>query len=256
MVTPQVQSKLWLDTGLMVFFGSSIDAQAHSHNAIQITWPIKKQSLILNGNEINTACIIAANQSHSLSLEQGWILLIEPQSSLGELISQSLTGQNFKLLDLEPDDAQIEIELSASIQTVLSSLKAIWQAIDIELSSIGFANSSTHLDRRINQLVQSLDQCFISECVKPESWLAEAVAQSLALSESRFLHLFKQEMKIAWRPYLLWRRLLCAANVIQRGRSATEAAHIAGFSDSAHLSRTFKKMFGTTIRQAQQGLFK
>lgn len=29
-----------------------------------------------------------------------------------------------------------------------------------------------------------------------------------------------------------------------RGSSLTEAAHVAGFADSAHLSRTFRSMFG------------
>ena len=29
-----------------------------------------------------------------------------------------------------------------------------------------------------------------------------------------------------------------------RGASLTEAAHLAGFADSAHLSRTFRAMFG------------
>ena len=77
----------------------------------------------------------------------------------------------------------------------------------------------------------------------------DTLADELNLSESRFLHLFKAEMNIAWRPYLLWRRLLCAINSLQRGLSATEAAHVAGFSDSAHLSRTFRNNFGMTIRQ-------
>ena len=70
------------------------------------------------------------------------------------------------------------------------------------------------------------------------------------------VHLFKQEMRIPWRPYLLWRRLLCAIAFMHKGGSATAAAYQAGFSDSAHLSRTFKSMFGITIRQAQASFSK
>ena len=72
----------------------------------------------------------------------------------------------------------------------------------------------------------------------------------MALSESRFLHLFSQELGITWRPYLLWRRMMCAIQAIINNSSATEAAHLAGFSDSAHLSRTFRTTFGMTITQA------
>ncbi|NRA25432.1 MAG: hypothetical protein HRU08_13375, partial [Oleispira sp.] len=56
--------KLWLDTGLLIIFGSSIDAQEHSHNAIQIIWPMGHQSLLLSGAEYDSACIIAAGQAH------------------------------------------------------------------------------------------------------------------------------------------------------------------------------------------------
>jgi len=35
-----------------------------------------------------------------------------------------------------------------------------------------------------------------------------------------------------------------AVEIFAGGGSLTEAAHRAGFSDSAHLSRTFRRMFG------------
>jgi len=42
----------------------------------------------------------------------------------------------------------------------------------------------------------------------------------------------------------------CAIAAIAKGASATDAAHLAGFSDSAHLSRTFRRFFGMSLRQA------
>jgi AraC-like DNA-binding protein len=38
--------------------------------------------------------------------------------------------------------------------------------------------------------------------------------------------------------------LVRAIEVYAEGKSLTEAAHQAGFSDSAHFSRTFKRTFG------------
>ncbi|HUL98536.1 MAG TPA: helix-turn-helix domain-containing protein [Mycobacterium sp.] len=43
---------------------------------------------------------------------------------------------------------------------------------------------------------------------------------------------------------LLWLRLVDAIGALSGGASLTDAAHRTGFSDSAHLSRTFRRMFG------------
>ena len=48
----------------------------------------------------------------------------------------------------------------------------------------------------------------------------------------------------SFRAYLLWTRLNVAIQFAMAGRSWTEAAHAAGFADSAHLTRTFRRMFG------------
>ncbi len=49
-----------------------------------------------------------------------------------------------------------------------------------------------------------------------------------------------------FRAYVLWLRLEIALSAYVDGKSLTEAAYAGGFADSAHLSRTFKKMFGIT----------
>ncbi|MBN2435788.1 MAG: helix-turn-helix transcriptional regulator [Spirochaetes bacterium] len=77
-------------------------------------------------------------------------------------------------------------------------------------------------------------------------------ADYVNLSESRLIHLFSEEVGIPIRRYLLWKKLYLAMQTIFEGKDFTYAAHQAGFSDSAHLSRTFKKMFGLTL----QNLFK
>lgn len=70
------------------------------------------------------------------------------------------------------------------------------------------------------------------------------IAAELGLSESRLTHLFKQETGVSFRRYLLWLRLGDAMARALSGAPLTEAAHASGFSDSAHLSRTCREMFG------------
>jgi AraC family transcriptional regulator len=73
--------------------------------------------------------------------------------------------------------------------------------------------------------------------------LAE-LATAVHLSPSRLAHRFREATGVPVRRFILWRRLRAAGENAMRGSSLTEAAHAAGFADSAHLSRTFRSMFG------------
>jgi AraC-like DNA-binding protein len=61
------------------------------------------------------------------------------------------------------------------------------------------------------------------------------------------IHLFTEQIGIPLRRYVLWLRLMTAVQFAVQGESLTEAAHRAGFSDSAHLCRTFRRMYGITL---------
>jgi AraC family transcriptional regulator len=71
-----------------------------------------------------------------------------------------------------------------------------------------------------------------------------AMASAANLSPDRFRHLFMRETGVGFRAYLLWQRLDRALAAYVGGNSLTESACIGGFADSAHFSRTFKRMFG------------
>jgi AraC-like DNA-binding protein len=72
----------------------------------------------------------------------------------------------------------------------------------------------------------------------------EQVAREVFLSPSRFAHLFSAEIGVPFRRYLLWRKLSTAMQQFGRGENLSAAAHSAGFADSAHLTRTWVRMFG------------
>ena len=77
------------------------------------------------------------------------------------------------------------------------------------------------------------------------------VAKVICLSPGRTRHLFVQQTGLPFRTYLLWLRLTRAVELFGGGASLTEAAaHSAGFADSAHFSRTFRRMFGIVAAAA------
>jgi AraC-like DNA-binding protein len=70
------------------------------------------------------------------------------------------------------------------------------------------------------------------------------LARRVHLSPSRFAHLFREQLGLPVRNYLLWRRLVFALSRLQQGQSITTAAYESGFSDGAHLCRSFRSVFG------------
>lgn len=72
----------------------------------------------------------------------------------------------------------------------------------------------------------------------------EDAAQAVGLSASRFMHWFAEVSGLPFRAYVRWLRLQRAVRTLADGSTLTEAAHWAGFSDSAHLTRTFVATFG------------
>lgn len=74
------------------------------------------------------------------------------------------------------------------------------------------------------------------------------------LSPSRFSHWFVEQTGLPLRSYRKWLRLELALHRLAHGGNLTDAAHAAGFADSAHLSRTFREMFGLNPAALLQGI--
>jgi AraC-like DNA-binding protein len=77
----------------------------------------------------------------------------------------------------------------------------------------------------------------------------EALAAAVDLSPGRLMHVFTASIGIPLRPYLAWLKLQRAAGAIVSGSPLADAAHAAGFADAAHMTRTFRRMFGVTPSQ-------
>lgn len=75
------------------------------------------------------------------------------------------------------------------------------------------------------------------------------LAEIAGMSTSHFTHTFTASVGVALRPYILWLRLQRASGALTGGAGLTEAAHHAGFSDAAHMTRTFRRMLGTAPRE-------
>ncbi|NKF52750.1 helix-turn-helix transcriptional regulator [Shewanella sp. WXL01] len=241
-----MNSDVWFRAGIIIIYGSSIDASPHSHHAIQLAWPRSNCGCTFDNKEINTAVVIDSNTQHQLKMDEGWILLVEPSSELGVALKKKLEGRPSRRFE----GSSLSFNHPKNSRDLMEHLSSLFESLGLS-TMLALFNQTQTTDPRIRTLLIELSQCLDGQCLKPNHWRASDVAKKLALSESRFLHLFSEELGIPWRPYLLWCRMICAVRAILKGASATDAAYMAGFSDSSHLSRSFRKMFGMTIRQAK-----
>ncbi|MDP3653381.1 MAG: AraC family transcriptional regulator [Rhodoferax sp.] len=74
----------------------------------------------------------------------------------------------------------------------------------------------------------------------------ERLADAVSLSSSRLAHLFAEQVGVPIRRYRLWKAIREAIRLCLTGASLTDAAHCAGFTDSAHFSNSFRDLFGMT----------
>lgn len=94
------------------------------------------------------------------------------------------------------------------------------------------------LDPRVAHCLQRIDGLLADKIP------AASLAAGVRLSLSQLERLCGAQLNLSVRRLVLWRRLRLAAAEALRERSLTVAAHAAGFADSAHLSRAFRRFFG------------
>ncbi|HHP7240649.1 MAG TPA: helix-turn-helix transcriptional regulator [Cyclobacteriaceae bacterium] len=225
-----------------IFYGShSRIVNEHSHPVIQWVFAIQDtfRSKDDSGNWISKkGLLIAPNCPHECDASNIPIISIEidPESSLGEwILSNQLKDQ--LIIDYPSKDlVNFDIDRFSNhlINEDWSSIRKMAQ------NAFGFRKARPLLqkDKRIEDVL-----AFISKHID-QNITSERLMEVAHLSESRLLHLFKEEMGLPIRNYILWLRLQMVVELILEGNSLTTASYKAGFSDQAHMTRTFSNMIG------------
>ncbi len=213
----------------------------HAHHAIQITISLGGNFRLATPDDHvgGDAVAVAADAGHTFQAEGLFaILFAAPESRLGRAIAARLFGG--KSLAAIPRD------LLADYPQKIAGVFGAGGRNENDLIALGRALSA-HLaadmradvpDLRVRKVIAWAHQ----QLEGPVS-LAGAVPLT-NLSAGRLRHLFVEQTGLPFKTFILWLRLMRALERFAAGRTLTEAAHDAGFSDSAHLSRTFRRMFG------------
>ncbi|TGL48753.1 AraC family transcriptional regulator [Leptospira kemamanensis] len=231
--------------GSLFYFGERIllgtqglVTESHSHYAVSILISMDTPfHLVTKENtSIQTeGIIIPPNFFHRLEAGHTEILVIQLDPKSAEY--QTL-GRKDPYQILNSSTIQLIRSIADPLFTSALTCHSARALYDQILEVLGSNKSDVKADPRIDMAIQ-----IIKATLPSPIHLAE-LSKETGISKDRFMHLFKENMGIPLRQYLLWQRLHIAARLLQSGENLTTASHAAGFSDQAHLSRTFKKMFG------------
>jgi AraC-like DNA-binding protein len=218
-----------------------VKSKLHSHHAIEIVVGNKKPVNLITekSNYEDYVLLIRSDIPHTVTdAEKEMILIIlDPDTDLAQKLAVEYLA--------EKDVASLNLRRDISIIDRYFSDPCIENAIEIYnsvINSLGITeNMNINKDERIEMAVNYIRKLEVKKCSTKE------IADHIGLSEGRLIHLFKEQLGIPVRKYLLWLRIIDAMNVMIEGKSPTYAAHEAEFADYAHLSRSFSTMFGYSI---------
>ncbi len=170
-------------------------------------------------------------------------LWIDQESGVAKAIAREHLGEdNVKILD-----GDLLENLRGCIDTPGNYLGSCKEALDVYGKIISELDGyPKHAEETVDPRVTKITELLKEEYIVKKVVVAD-LARHACLSESRLMHLFKEQLGMPIRRYVLWMRLMTALQFAAQGESLTEAAHSAGFSDSPHLCRTFRKMYGIRL---------
>ena len=242
---------LW-DGGFVAIGRSEGLIPPHAHHAIQIVITVEG-TVGIRGKRgdwrMGSGVAVRPDVVHSYNGNGavGGMLFVDPESLEGPWLRSSLRDE----ITLVPSSRLQSCagEMRRFLEQPLESLEIAALIKHCVHALCTGAPPSRRMDERVTRVLAA-----IREADDLRMSIEDAAAM-VFLSPSRFAHLFKQQVGLPFRRYMLWRKLARAVLVIGRERTIATAAHAADFADAAHLTRTFYQMFGIPPSVMMRGQF-
>ena len=237
----RIRGFLWPTEFLVVT--NFLQAEPHAHGALQLSVGLEGAPRVWLGGEwrqvggliIDTATEHGFDCAGALTAI-GWV---ESESPTGRFLrGQLLRGRTWAVLEGDTTDS-LRALLDGVADTDCETAHRRWRSVLAELGS-PHTDVVHQYDSRISAVLDHL------RTVPSPPPTVEDLCRIAHMSESRLQHVFHEQVGVPIRRYLLWHRYMAAMRHLSAGATATEAAHAAGFSDSAHFTRTAHTVNGFT----------
>lgn len=221
--------------------GAGSASARHAHHAIHVVLAAHGELRVRAGTApVKSAhgVVTAPDIPHAIDATGTEVLLVflDPESAAGAALLPAV-GRGVRLLSAGERDALFEEADARAIMT--TSFGDEWARRVVSL----LAGGEVARPRRVHPKVKKA-LAFLRTTAPRDDVSLEVIAERVGLSPGRLMHAFTESVGIPLRPYLQWLKVQRAAGALVRGEPLARAAVAAGFSDAAHMSRTFRRMFG------------
>ncbi len=164
-------------------------------------------------------------------------IFVEPETREGRMLTERYLRDGIADVDRTRVDDVLPSLLTAVLER-RGRAAIVERARGIVQSLTRHSEPSVKSDERILRAMR-----YVNDHLAAPITLKQAAGVA-CLSPSRFRHLFAEQTGMGLRQYILWRRFVSVWEHRMNGASLSTAAHAAGFADSAHLTRTSRRMIG------------
>ncbi len=222
-----------IQKGIYSFEFTDLNTESHSHPVVEIIYATKGAfTLQSNGKakENLVFAIIGANIGHKVVSQNctAKMLMVESHNAtLSEfLISNGIILENGFFLTSS----------FASKGELFSEVRNLANTKDLK----------TPADTRVKDSI-----AFIEENELEYKNLISELTSKVCLSDSRLSHLFKEQVGVSIKKYLVWNKLRRAIDLyLKENTNLTDVSLQSGFFDQAHLSNSFKTILGVSPSKA------
>lgn len=233
---------VWMGSGAAYFVGDARDNDLHSHYVLQVAVALAEPFFVTEDHgrtHLARGVVIPSGKRHCVRSPapgpaETMMLFVEPNSEMGRLLQAHYPLSQGEIVQID------EVRVTALKARLETAAPGGGEPLVREMLSALTDGAWRHrgIDRRV---AFALD--YIEHHLADTDSL-EHVAQRLTVSPRYLRKLFEQEIGLSPQRYRQWCKLRSALGGVLQGASFTDAAANAGFTDSAHFSRTFRDMFG------------
>lgn len=237
-----MQNFLILGNQLTLYVGPLPDISLHRHSAsalcLGIQAPIQAKGAGASTWQPYDQLFVPAGVEHALAFagQPVAVLFFEKESRLYQqlLLRYSLSTEHLS------DPGRIAGNWLAEFENLTENDAQEGEALlgQIIMRLLPDTGESIQADPRVLKVLDAM------QAQPQRNFTTQELSALVCLSPSRLSALFSRAMGLPLRRYRVWLRLRSLVGFVSKGLSLTEAAQMAGFSDSAHFSNSCRKLLG------------